>query len=85
MVSASPGFGLSKAGKFGARAAKYKFGARFGKYKLEARAVKYKLGAMAGKDKLGTKAAGWGWGPSRGLGARKYKYPKKCHINESRT
>ena len=76
LVSASPGFGLSKAGKIGARADKYKFGATFGKYKLGARAVKYKLE---------TKAAGWGWGPSRGLGARKYKHPKKCHINESRT
>ena len=60
MVSASPGFGLT-------RAVKKKFGTK---------ARKYKFGATAGKHKLGARAEGQGRGPSRESGAGKYKYPK---------
>ena len=54
--------------KYGARASKHKLGARAGRYKLGIRAVKYKLGARAG-------AQDQDQGPSKELGAGKYKYP----------
>ena len=58
MVYASPGSGLTEAGKYklGAKAVKYKLGARAGKHKLGTKAGKYKLGTMAGKYKLGARA-----------------------------
>ena len=53
---ASPGSGLTEAGKYklGAKVVKYKLGARAGKHKLGTKAGKYKLGTWAGKHKLGS-------------------------------
>ena len=86
LVYASPSSGLTNVGKYklGARVGKYKLGARTVKYKLGARAGKHKLGTRAGKYKLGATARGQGqsWGPNRGPGAEKYKYPPRCsYIN----
>ena len=65
MVSASPGFGLTRAVKKNYRT----------------RARKYKLGATAGKHKLGARARAWGRGSGPGakqrVGGQEIQIPQK--------